>query len=204
MTSKLHLTPTNKPAQCWRLPAGANESSLLRSIGGTGWPPRLSVANCQKALPEAPVPIAEVSATPHLALSNPARFLMGAGDHPSPYPGPTALERNASQHPFWDRENLVLFSLLAGSRGLDYSSTLNMRRRGRQEVLLTKDVVDNHPAFAAIEAGGTAVSFGASYLFHRYHHHGLERWTSIIHTSLATSGAVRNYCLKTAYTSPVP
>jgi hypothetical protein len=52
-------------------------------------------------------------------------------------------------------------------------------------------VVDNHPAFAAVEAAATAVSVGASYLFHRYHHHRLERWTSIVHASLATSGAVR-------------
>jgi hypothetical protein len=27
----------------------------------------------------------------------------------------------------------------------------------------------------------------------------LERWTSIVHASLATSGAVRNYCLETAH-----
>ena len=73
-----------------------------------------------------------------------------------------------------------------------------MRRRGLQEILLTNDVVDNHPAFAVIEAGGTAVSVGASYLFHRYQHHRLEHWTSIIHASLTTAGAVRNYCLKTS------
>ncbi|HSC46346.1 MAG TPA: hypothetical protein VLC94_10955 [Candidatus Acidoferrum sp.] len=109
-----------------------------------------------------------------------------------------------SEHRFWDRENIVLFSLVGASRALDYSSTLNMRRRGRQEIFLTNDVVDNHPAFAAIEAAGTAVSIGASYLFHRYHHHRLERWTSIVHASLSTTGAVRNYCLKTAHPSTTP
>lgn len=107
-------------------------------------------------------------------------------------------------HPFWDRENAILFSLVGASRALDYASTLNMRRRGVQEIFLTNDVVDNHAAFAAIEVGGTAVSIGASYLFHRYHHHRLERWTSIIHASLATGGAVRNYCLKTAHPSSTP
>jgi len=30
-----------------------------------------------------------------------------------------------------------------------------MRRRGRQEILLTNDVVDNHAAFAAIKASAT-------------------------------------------------
>ena len=79
------------------------------------------------------------------------------------------------------------------------ASTLNMRRRGRQEIFLTNDVVDNHPAFASIEAATTGVSVGASYLFHRYGHHKLERWTSFVHIGLATSGAVRNYCLKTAH-----
>jgi hypothetical protein len=82
---------------------------------------------------------------------------------------------------------------------LDYFSTLNMRRRGRQEIFLTNDVVDNHAGFAFIEAGATGVSIGASYLFHRYGHHKLERWTSIVHIGLATTGAVRNYSLKTAH-----
>ena len=105
----------------------------------------------------------------------------------------------ASEHRFWDRKNSFLFAAVGASRALDYSSTLNFRRRGRDEAFLTNDIVDNHAAFAAIEAAGTAVSIGVSYLFHRYHHHRLERWTSIVHASLATSGAVRNYCLKTEY-----
>lgn len=102
-------------------------------------------------------------------------------------------------HKFWDKENAWLFAGVGASRTLDYFSTLNMRRRGRDEIFLTNDIVDNHAAFAAIEAAGTGVSIGASYLFHRYHHHKLERWTSIIHIGAATSGAVRNYCLKTKH-----
>src|SRR6266481_3694076 len=45
---------------------------------------------------------------------------------------------------------------------------------------------------------------GASYLFHRYGHHKLERWTSMVHFGLATTGAVRNYCLKTAHPKTTP
>jgi len=105
----------------------------------------------------------------------------------------------APEHRFWDRENDLLFTAVAASRTVDYFSTLNFRRRGRDEVFLTNDIVDNHAAFASIEAGGTALSIAASYLFHHYHHHRLERWTSIIHAGLATSGAARNYCLKTAH-----
>jgi hypothetical protein len=100
-------------------------------------------------------------------------------------------------HRFWDKENDWLFAGVAASRTLDYFSTLNLRRRGRQEILITNDAVDDHPAFAAIEAAGTGISIGASYLFHRYGHHSLERWTSIVHIGLATTGGVRNYSLKT-------
>lgn len=103
------------------------------------------------------------------------------------------------EHRFWDKENDWLFAGVGAARTLDYFSTLNMRRRGRQEIFLTNDVVDNHAAFAAIEASATGVSIGAAYLFHHYGHHKLERWTSIVHIGLATSGAVRNYCLKTAH-----
>ena len=105
------------------------------------------------------------------------------------------------KHRFWDRENSLLFAGVAASRTLDYFSTLNMRRRGRQEILLSNDLVDNHAAFAAVEAAALAASIGASYLFHRYHHYKLERWTSIVHFSLATTGAVRNYSLVTAHPS---
>jgi len=103
------------------------------------------------------------------------------------------------EHRFWDGKNVLLFAAVGASRALDYSSTLNFRRRGRDEALLTNDIVDNHAAFAAIEAGATAASIGVSYLFHHFHHHRLERWTSIVHASLATGGAIRNYSLETVH-----
>jgi hypothetical protein len=109
-----------------------------------------------------------------------------------------------NEHRFWDKENAWLFAGVGATRTLDYFSTLNMRRRGRQEILLTDDVVDNHAAFAAIEASATGVSIGAAYLFHRYEHHKLERWTSIVHIGVATVGSVRNYCLKTAHFAATP
>jgi hypothetical protein len=116
--------------------------------------------------------------------------------------GPLARNQTAplrQEHRFWDKKNAWLFAGVGASRALDYSSTLNMRRRGNNEILLTNDLVDNHAAFAVVEAAGTAVSIGTSYLFHRSGHHKLERWTSIVHIGLATSGAVRNYCLPTAH-----
>lgn len=124
---------------------------------------------------------------------------------PMPKEGASVRKDNTvSAHRFWDGTNDWLFAGTGASRTLDYFSTLNMRRRGRQEIFLTNDVVDNHPAFAVIEAAGTGVSIGAAYIFHRYRHHKLERWTSIVHISAATSGAVRNYCLKTAHGVPTP
>lgn len=158
-------------------------------------------AHDKNGLPDAPAPMTTKVNCPKadtdlLCLNKPQQSSAprpaGASSTPVWAPG-------GEKHRFWDRENVVLFSFVGASRALDYSSTLNMRRRGRQEILLTNDIVDNHAGFAAIEAGGTAVSIGASYLFHRYQHHRLERWTSIIHGSLTTTGAIRNYCLKTAH-----
>jgi len=84
-------------------------------------------------------------------------------------------------------------------RGLDYASTRNMQARGREEILLPDDVVNNSAGFAALEAAGTAASIGISYWLHRTRHHTLERWISIAHISVAGFGDVRNYCLKTKH-----
>jgi hypothetical protein len=75
---------------------------------------------------------------------------------------------------FWDRENDWLFAGVV-ARTLDYFSMLNMRRRGRQEIFLRNEVVDNHAAFAAVEASATGVSIAAAYLFHRY---GITSWSA--------------------------
>jgi hypothetical protein len=102
-------------------------------------------------------------------------------------------------HKFWDRENDWLFAGVGAGRALDYASTLNLRRRGIDEVFLTNSIVDNHPLFAGIEVSATAASIGVSYLFHRTGHHRLERWTSAIHAGVAVGGAIRNYSLKTPH-----
>jgi hypothetical protein len=106
-----------------------------------------------------------------------------------------------TSHRFWDRENDLLFTGVGAARALDYASTLNLRRRGLDEILLTNSVVDNHPLFGGIEAAATAASVGVSYLFHRTGHHRLERWTSTIHFGAAMGGAARNYALKTRHTN---
>lgn len=104
----------------------------------------------------------------------------------------------APGHAFWDRTNILLFSGVAIFRGLDYASTRNMQARGRKEILLPQDIVNNSAAFAGLEAAGTAASVGISYIFHRTGHHSLERWMSIGHIGVAAFGDVRNYGLNTA------
>ncbi|MGH9498932.1 MAG: hypothetical protein ACRD3L_07290 [Terriglobales bacterium] len=100
-------------------------------------------------------------------------------------------------HRFWDRTNILLFSGVAVVRGMDYASTRNFQARGRQEILLPEDVVDNSAAFASIEAAGTVASVGISYILHRTGHHTLERWMSIGHIGVTAFGDIRNYSLKT-------
>jgi hypothetical protein len=119
-----------------------------------------------------------------------------------PAPARAAIpEANPPQviHRFWDRTNDFWFAAVGAGRALDYASTLNLRRRGDNEIFLTNSIVDNHPLFGGIEAAATAASIGVSYLFHRTGHHRLERWTSIVHFGVATGGAARNYALKTAH-----
>jgi hypothetical protein len=122
---------------------------------------------------------------------------------PAP-PGKVERKGSKSEHRFWGKQNDWLFAGIGAARTLDYFSTLNMRQRGRQEILLTNEVVDNHAAFAAVEASAVGASIGLCYLFHHYGHHKLERWTSTVHIGLATTGAVRNYCLKTAHPRASP
>ena len=84
-------------------------------------------------------------------------------------------------------------------RGMDYASTRNMLARGREEILIPDDVVNNSAGFASLEAAATMTSVGISYILHRTGHHKLERWMSIGHIGVTAFGDVRNYCLKSAH-----
>lgn len=99
-------------------------------------------------------------------------------------------------HAFWDRTNLALFSGIAVTRGMDYASTRNFQARGRQEILIPDDVVNNSAGFASLEAAATMTSVGISYLLHRTGHHKIERWMSIGHIGVTAFGDVHNYALE--------
>jgi len=112
---------------------------------------------------------------------------------------PSAPRPASPPHRFWDRENTLLFTGIGVFRGLDYASTRNMQARGREELLLPDDVVNNSAGFASLEAASTAVSVGISYCLHRAGHHKLERWLSIGHIGVTGFGVARNYCLKSKH-----
>lgn len=105
----------------------------------------------------------------------------------------------APPHRFWDRTNILLFSGVAVFRGLDYASTRNFMARGREEILIPDDVVNNSAGFAGLEAAATATSVGLSYWMHRTGHHKIERWISITHISVTAFGDARNYALKSRH-----
>jgi len=111
----------------------------------------------------------------------------------------SATKPDALVHRFWDRTNIFLFSGVSIFRGLDYASTRNMQARGREEILLPDDVVNNSAGFAGLEAAASATSVGLSYWMHRTGHHKLERWVSITHLSVTAFGAARNYALKSKH-----
>jgi hypothetical protein len=126
-----------------------------------------------------------------------------AGDTPSPVKSsPAPPTELPSPHPFWDRTNILLFSGVGVFRGLDYASTRNFQARGREEVLIPDDVVNNSAGFANLEAAGTAASVGLSYWMHRAGHHKIERWISIVHIGVTGFGVARNYSLKSNHTAP--
>jgi hypothetical protein len=116
----------------------------------------------------------------------------------APEPVPDAPSKNPP-HAFWDRTNILLFSGVAVFRGLDYASTRNFLARGRDEILIPDDIVNNSAAFASLEAAGTLTSVGLSYWMHRAHHHQIERWISIVHIGVTGFGVARNYSLKSKH-----
>ncbi len=116
----------------------------------------------------------------------------------APAPAPDAPSQTPP-HAFWDRTNVLLFSGVAVFRGLDYASTRNFQARGREEILIPDDVVNNSAAFAGLEAAATLTSVGLSYWMHRANHHQIERWISIVHIGVTGFGVVRNYSLKSKH-----
>jgi hypothetical protein len=122
-----------------------------------------------------------------------------AAEAPIPQVSEPEMPQVVPPHRFWDRTNILLFSGVGVFRGLDYASTRNFMARGREEILLPDDVVNNSAGFASLEAAATATSIGLSYWMHRAGHHKIERWISIVHLSVTAFGDARNYALKSKH-----
>jgi hypothetical protein len=118
---------------------------------------------------------------------------------PSPPAANTLAKPIAPPHAFWDGTNLWLFSGVAATRTMDYFSTRNFQARGREEILIPDDVVNNSAGFASLEAAATMTSVGISYCLHRTGHHKLERWLSIGHIAVTSFGVIRNYSLESRH-----
>jgi hypothetical protein len=170
------------------------------------------MASALMAVAAAPLPAQSVVvefAGPKIDGPAPLRAVAPAQLAPRPLP---ALPRyglppetpSPRRHTFWDRNNRILFAGIAVMRALDYASTRNMQARGREEILLPDDVVNNSAGFAALEAAGAATSVGLAYLMHRTRHHKVERWISIVHIGVAGFGDARNYALKSKHPAPAP
>lgn len=127
----------------------------------------------------------------------------GAEAGTSPQQAAASKKPATTTHRFWDTQNRWLFAGVAAARTLDGTSTRNFRARGRSEGLLNNDIVDNAPAFAAIEFAGTVASIGTSYWMHRTGHHKLERWVSYLHIGVGLFGDARNYALPSIHRPPV-
>jgi hypothetical protein len=137
-----------------------------------------------------------LSAALSVVAQNPQPQSPGEISKPAPLP---EAPPQTPPHAFWDRTNILLFAGVAVFRSLDYASTRNFLARGRVEVLIPDDVVNNSAGFASLEAAGTLTSVGLSYLMHRTGHHKLERWISIGHIGVTGFGVVRNYSLKSKH-----
>ena len=140
---------------------------------------------------------------PQPAESKPAQSPSPAPDAaPSTEQSGAAKKTALSPHRFWDTQNRWLFAGVAAARTLDGTSTRNFRARGRDEGLLNNEIVDNAPAFAAIEFAGTIASIATSYWMHRTGHHKLERWVSYLHIGVGVFGDARNYALPSVHRPP--
>jgi hypothetical protein len=105
-------------------------------------------------------------------------------------PGADASE----PHSFlWDPWNTPLLAGIVAVHVLDFTSTRYFRDRGKDEWLLTDQLVDNRPAFVATEAEACAAGIGLIYLLHRSGHHRLERWAAAGYITIGTVSAVGNY-----------
>jgi|SRR5271165_2542264 len=92
-----------------------------------------------------------------------------------------ARPTEVAPHPFWDRENRVLFTAVGAMAAADFCTTrANLASGGRELNPVTRVFSGSTPGLAANFALETAGTIGISYMFHKTGHHKLERITSFV------------------------
>jgi hypothetical protein len=109
---------------------------------------------------------------------------------PAPIIEATVPTTEAAAHPFWDRENRILFAAAGGLAGADFCVThANLAAGGRELNPITRVLSGTTPGLAANFVLETGSVIGISYLFHKTGHHRLERITSFLNIG-SSAGAV--------------
>jgi len=101
-----------------------------------------------------------------------------------------APPKEFAPHPFWDRENRVLFVAVGALAAADFCTTrANLASGGRELNPVTRVFSGSTAGLATNFALETASTIGISYMFHKTGHHKLERMTSIVNIG-SSAGAV--------------
>jgi len=106
-------------------------------------------------------------------------------------PSPVVVQpQESTSHPFWDRENRVLFTAAGAMAAADFCTTrANLASGGRELNPVTRVLSGSTPGLAANFALETASTIAISYVFHKTGHHKLERMTSFVNIG-SSAGAV--------------
>jgi hypothetical protein len=98
----------------------------------------------------------------------------------------------APPHAFWDRENKMLFTAVAGLATADFVAThANLASGGKELNPATRVLAGSTPGLATNFALETGAVMGISYMFHKTGHHKLERITALV--DIGTSAGAAGY-----------
>ena len=115
------------------------------------------------------------------AAMDPAPYLA------SPVIAVSAPEKSPLQHPFWDRQNSLLFAATGAAATADFFVTrMNLSAGGRELNPLVRPLAGSTAGLATNFAVETAGVVAVSYIFHKTGHHRLERLTSVVNVSSST------------------
>ena len=96
----------------------------------------------------------------------------------------SAPENVRPEHPFWDRENSILFAATGAAASADFFVTrMNLSAGGRELNPLVRPFAGSTAGLATNFVVETAGVISISYIFHKTGHHRLERLTSVVNVS---------------------